>query len=187
MTPTKLAGFTLIELLIIVAIIGILTGYGFTGFTQLTQRTVATSVANEMRHHFAFARSSAIYQGTLVTLCAIDEDNHCTADWKNTLMIFNDRNNNRTLDLDELVLRTLAAPKQGFWRAKPANKGYFQFDSIGTAHGTLGSVTWCPDDKNNHHAVQLLLNLGGRLRQANDSNGDGIAEDSKGKPLSCTD
>lgn len=186
MTPTKFAGFTLIELLITLAIAAIVTGFSAPSLSELIDRSRTRQAISDMTQHFAFARTQAIAGGRLVTLCALNADNVCTADWSGPISVFTDLNRNHQLDQQETLLKEFAQVSFGRWTPKPKNKGYFQFTPMGMAHGTLGNITWCPDDLDASKATQLLLNLGGRLRKAQDTNGDGLAEGSDGKPISCS-
>ena len=48
-----------------------------------------------------------------------------------------------------------------------------------------GNFTFCPMNSDKTLAMQLIVNNIGRIRVAKDTNGDGIIDDAKGKPISC--
>ncbi len=57
---TNQSGFTLIELLIVVAIIGLLAGIGFSQFTQLKERAYDLDAQTSLQHLF---RACKVYWG----------------------------------------------------------------------------------------------------------------------------
>lgn len=178
-------GVTLIELVIVLTVAAVIAGFTLAGLGSLFPAAQSRSHANDMHRLFALARQQAIMDGALVTLCPLDSDGECSKDWGRPLTVFTDPDNDRALGPGERKLRELPASKQGRWRVRPSHKRYFQFDGLGMAHGTLGNLTWCPRSGEARYAVHLIMNMGGRLRTAQDQDGDGVVEMSNGKPVQC--
>jgi prepilin-type N-terminal cleavage/methylation domain-containing protein len=67
-TPTtNQSGFTLIELLIVVAIIGLLAGIGFSQYRQLKERTYDLDAQTSLQHLFRACKSYWINNGPIST------------------------------------------------------------------------------------------------------------------------
>ena len=182
-------GFTLLELLMVLAILSLLLTVSIPSLRQTLERHRGNAILRQLASSIAFARNSAIKSGLWVTLCPSQEGLQCDqpGDWLDGYIVFLDPERNRRMEKDDqLLLRVSQDIPDGSlsWRAFQ-NKPYLQFTPLGLIAGQSGSFTWCPADHNPALAGQLIINNVGRLRQAIDSDGDGISEDSQGKPLQC--
>ena len=65
------------------------------------------------------------------------------------------------------------------------NRQYLQFDGRGVTLFQNGNFTFCPDNGDTTLIRQLILSLTGRTRMALDTDGDGVVENSQGKPVTC--
>jgi type IV fimbrial biogenesis protein FimT len=183
--PTYGEGFTLPELIVCVAITSILLSFTLPTFDQLARSNKADQVRNDLLTLFNFARLEAIHQQQLITVCPLDNSDMCHNDWSGSITAFIDNNKNGQLDSHELILRRINVDL-GQWKLtkRPASRAHFQFDTIGTAHGTAGSVEFChPLFTEGGRA--LVISFAGRIRTSADFNGDGIEERSPGTPISC--
>lgn len=181
-------GITLIQLLVTLAIISVLSSYSSSAFTNLIERERALRAMATFKSLLQYARSSAVYQHTPITVCAIDNSMKCSKDWgqRNTIVVFSDDNKNRALDLEEQSLRSLTWPAyNGFlrWRAS-LGRSYISFMATGNTWQN-GSLYYCPADRNPQHAAVLIVAQSGRSYLSYDSNLDGIDEDRHGKNLTC--
>jgi len=70
------------------------------------------------------------------------------------------------------------------WRAFQS-RPYLQIEPSGFMRHQSGNFTWCPASRNARFARQLVVNATGRVRLSQDTDGDGIHEDSAGNPLHC--
>ena len=56
---------------------------------------------------------------------------------------------------------------------------------MGFTRDQNGNFTWCPGNGDVRLARQLIVNAAGRLREALDSDGDGVREGANGRPIGC--
>lgn len=180
----KQKAFTLIELLTVLALVAIVLTLAVSSMRPLSARTATSAALQKLYTGFQLARSTAVNQRQLVTICPLDGGGSCSTDWNQPISIFFDPGNNKSLT-DGNLIQVIPMPSAGSLRARPKNKQYFQFDAIGTANSIWGNITFCPPNGEAAHAGQLILSMGGRLRFAQDRNKDGIVEASNGSPISC--
>jgi type IV fimbrial biogenesis protein FimT len=185
-------GVTLVELLVALALLTALFRLALPAFNDLIAREQATAALNRMLGLVAQARASAVRQNRALVLCASDSteaDAPCAGrdDWHLGTLLFADRNGDGRYAIGERAVRRdsgWSGPARVRWRSF-RNRSYLRFRPNGMTDWQNGSFTWCPDDRDASLAVQLVLNAGGRARKARDQDGDGIAEDSQGRPLAC--
>lgn len=181
-------GFTLLELLFTLAILATLLGLALPDFRQLHRNTEMDIHARELAQLLELARVAAITRNSLVTLCRSTTGDACAGRWQDGILVFVDYDGDRRIDADDEVIRYHQF--NGFegevrWRAFQ-NRQYLQITPQGFTRYQNGNFTLCPADKNPLYARQLIVNRSARLRFAQDSDADGIREDSRGKPLQCS-
>ncbi|MCH8499292.1 MAG: GspH/FimT family pseudopilin [Marinobacter sp.] len=177
-------GITLIELLVVLAILAVLATV-LPGFKGLIDNHQQRKALNNLYHAFSQARSTAITSGVTVTLCPLDTNNVCTTDWNRPIALFLDPANERRLSANTNLRYQIPAASSGILIARPYHKSYFQYRPDGTVRGTIGNITWCPNDGELTAAGQLIVNMGGRVRHARDLNGNGIVQGSNGQSITC--
>lgn len=181
-------GFTLIELLTVLVIIGILLGAALPSFDKTLAAHRARETLQTLSQSIEFARIAAITRSSSVTLCKSIDNETCSGEWSDGVIVFTDQNRNRKIDQEDELLRFVDfsfAAGELRWRAFQ-NKQYLQVTSQGFTHYQNGNFTYCPQDKDPEIAHQIIINRLGRIRWATDSDGDGIREDSQGRPLDCS-
>lgn len=178
-------GLTLLELVIVLVVVGIVASMVVPGFQGLMEDTTRRTQMQGMVGLFYFARTEAITQGSIVTICPLSDGGVCTENWDRPIHVFADPNNQRALPGGTSVLRVKSATQSGSWTVAVGNRGYFQYRPNGMARATIGNLTWCPDSGDAQNAGQLIINMAGRLRYARDHSGDGVVEGSDGRPVSC--
>lgn len=181
-------GFTLLELLITLAIAVIIANLAVSNWQGLVEQTGANRIQSDLTQAFSEARGAAVHAGQITTLCPIDTEGNCVANWNDKVSLFRDPLNNKSLDDPDNLIRTFDFAEAGELRASNAGvaeRRYFQYNPDGSTRGSIGHVIWCPNSNNPSRAVQMRLNFGGRVTWAIDRDGDGIREDANGNPLQC--
>lgn len=180
-------GVTLLELLVVVLLLSILTGISLPGFQHLIEQKKADIAIGRLGHAIELARTFAITTGHLVTLCRSANGEDCGGQWRDGTIIFTDRNGDRRINQDDKLLHYVRFPDINgsiHWRAFQ-NRQYLQITNMGFTRYQNGNFTYCPNNKKSELARQLIINRTARIRYASDSDGDGIREDSSGRPIRC--
>lgn len=181
------SGLTLLELMLMLFILAILLGVAMPDFRDLVQHKRSDVSIRTLVTAIELARTSAIVNNSLVTLCRSKTGEECGGKWEDGVLLFVDYDGDRKIDGDERIIRYFTFPElEGrlYWRAFQ-NRQYLQITPQGFTRYQNGNFTFCPQTGDLRHARQIILNRSGRIRHAQDSDGDGIREDSRGKPLRC--
>jgi len=177
-----LRGYTLIELIIVVAILSILLAMATPAFSTWTDKSQRSVIVHDLLGFFAVARQEAIMRGQQITLCPLDTNNSCVNDWHRPIYLFADPFNQRRLTDPNQLVRVFSMEMKG---NLTASKAYFRYGPDGLIQGDWGNLTWCPDSGDARQAAHLVVNRGGRLRVAADTDGDGIPNKANGDPVQC--
>jgi len=178
-------GFTLIELLLVITILAIAIGLGTPAMGKLAEHHARTALLNDLLTGINHARTQAVMQGVNVTLCPLDQHHRCSGDWNQPITVFRDAGRTRTLNRNSDILHVVQAPGRGKLYGRTGIRKHFAFRPSGLARDSIGHFLWCPDDGEAENAFQVRINMGGRPAVAQDSNGDGIAEDAYGQNIIC--
>ena len=180
-------GFTLVELLLVLSILSILLGLSLPNFQAMYAQRQADVVIRKVSKAIQLARMSAIRTGKLVTLCRSDSGVECGGQWRDGIIVFSDRNGDRKINQDDVLQQFITFPGINGslkWRAFQ-NRQYLQITNQGFTRYQNGNFTYCPNNGDASLARQLIINRTARIRFAIDRDGDGIREDSRGRPISC--
>ena len=96
------------ELLVVVAIVAILLGIGVPSYRYITNSHRMSSEVNGLLGDLQFARAEAIKEGQPITACVSRDGATCdvgSITWQEGWIVFQDSNNNQTVDPGEAVLR----------------------------------------------------------------------------------
>lgn len=184
----KAAGLSLIELLVGLAIVTILVMNVITpNFAIWRQRKEIDGLMQELLFAIDMARSHAIAENVMVTFCRSNNGSKCQGKWHEGSILFTDYNADRIINGPDRLLYRLSAmkPAGSLTFNSFQNRQYLQMTSRGFANYQNGNFTYCPESKDPALARQIIVSLSGRTRFARDKDGDGVAEDSQGKPLAC--
>ncbi len=180
-------GFTLLEALITLLILIILGSVSMPGWKKLNEKLRGELAMKKLASAIELAKSSAITNSTLVTICRSDDGKQCGGEWKNGLIVFSDENGDRKINNNDHLIRQFRFESfsgEISWRAFQ-NRQYLQITRLGFTRYQNGNFTFCPAGNNPELANQIIINRTARLRFAIDSDGDGIKEDSRGRPIRC--
>lgn len=183
----QMRGLSLLELIVSLGVVAVLLGIAIPDFNEVQQSLSGDVTLRKLASAVQLGKTSAITHGTTVTLCRSADGLSCGGGWQDGVIVFTDSNRNRNIDEDDSLVRHITFPNsKGHIRFRAfQNKQYLQLSSLGITHYQNGNFTYCPASKDNRFARQLIVNRTARLRFALDSDGDGIREDSRGRPLRC--
>jgi type IV fimbrial biogenesis protein FimT len=106
------AGFTMTELLVTMTIAAILMGIGVPSYRYVTYSNRVSSEINSLLGDLQYARSEAVKEGQMVTVCPANTAlNACAGGttWNNGWIIFSDINSNQTVAAAANILRVRQA------------------------------------------------------------------------------
>lgn len=175
-------GHTLLELLFCLAIVAIASSMAAGSWDQAREGARAREAINRLALAAREARHLAVIKRRTVTVCPSRTPLTCDGQWTDTLLIFAGRANAS----DKQLLTTLPALSRGkvSWRSFRGND-YLEMQGNGLTLAQNGTFVYCPDNGNLRYARALILNKSGRARLADDLNGDGIVDLSRGNSVSC--
>jgi type IV fimbrial biogenesis protein FimT len=178
-------GFTLIELLVTITIAGILLSIAIPSFTSVIRKNRLTTINNEFVTSLNFARSEAVKRGVSVWV------RKSGSNWEDGWNVFIDADDDNVFDSGETLLRTHGALATGYTlRGNNNFTNFIRFTSRGQSNqnGTFylcdrgGDTTPAP-----YTSKLIIVNPVGRVRVGEDTNNDGIPNDSSGSNMStCT-
>lgn len=156
----KDSGVTLIELIIVLSIMLILVGAFIPSFSKIIDSTRQQTSLQSLHRITQYARTKAITQGFIVTVCGSTNGSECTKHWNNAeVLVFHDANNNHQYDEEETLYQQLNITSNTIeWRG--SNRAYMRYHPRGYLLD-WGRYTYCPSNKNTQHK-QLVFNRMGR-------------------------
>ncbi|SDT89678.1 type IV fimbrial biogenesis protein FimT [Pseudomonas pohangensis] len=158
----KVNGYTLLELTVCLGIVAIMLGVAVPNFESALARNKQTEATNLLIGALHYARGSAVYGRTVVSLCT--GLSTCTDSqlWDQNILIFTDENKNGKLDNVEILLQQISTPTDLNWQwSNFRSTSYLQYEPDGSTRALNGTFTLC-------HAgqplQQVVINLTGRVR-----------------------
>lgn len=176
----KQQGFTLTETLVTTAIILIISNSSISTFQGLLQQSRANAEFSELLLQVRTARQYAITHSQQTVLCPSNDSVNCVNDWKAPKLIFFDRNTNKKRDADEPIERRFKAILSSSTLVRYP-KTQIRFSPQGVTHFYNGTLAYC----DNETVRGLIISRLGRIRMAQDVNGDNIPDIDKDKSVSC--
>jgi len=184
-------GFSLLELLAALAILAVLAGMALVYMPEFVAAKRSDAALRSLRVMINFARHAAIVRGHTVIVCPRQQQASGTGcgprnTWHHGALVFADYDGNHRLDTNDEELGRSEPMVSGrvYWRAF-RSRSYLVFTPRGFTDWQNGHLLYCPHEGQPRLARQLVLNVTGRTYPSRDSNGDGVHEDVRGRPLRC--
>ena len=180
-------GMSLLEFLLAIALLSIVLAATAPSLGGIIEQRRGGEVMRTLRGAIETTRAAAIASGAVATLCPSTDGRSCGGEWHEGMIVFMDRDGDRTPDSADSLLRVFGFPPPAGeirWRSF-GNRPYLQLTAMGFTRGQNGNFIWCPPSGDARLARQLIVNAAGRLREAEDTDGDGFREAVNGDPLSC--
>ena len=188
MGNSRATGASLTEMLTALAVVAVLAGVAAPGMAALVGRGQADAAMEQMVGAIRYARHLAITHGATATLCPGTGAACGRRDsWHEGALVFLDGNGNGRVDAGEEIVRRLPPLPRGHrlrWRSF-RNRASLSMQPNGLTNWQNGNMLLCPPDRDARKARQLIINAQGRVRLAQDADGDGVVEGSNGRPVSC--
>lgn len=172
-------GFTIVELMISVVVAAILLALASPSFVEFTKNRRIIAQANEFISTLSLARSEALKRVSRVTVCASSSGTSCTGSWGEGYIVFNDDDNDGTVDGGEPILKVVSA-LAGSNTLDGSSDVAAYVSYVASGHSKLtsgafqsGNIALC-DDRGATHGKAIAVNVTGRVRVESDA------------PASCT-
>jgi len=182
------SGFTLIELMVSIAITSILASIAMPNLNAyLTQLRVDNEISTLHRLLFT-ARNAAINTQLPVTVCPLNEQNQCTSQWQNDIVVFIDLNNNNIYEPlnNETLIRTKSAIRNTDKLQYGIGRSRIIYAPTGrtAGWGSNGTLKYCPENyPEQSRAIRIATS--GRLYASSDIDNDGRDEVRSGGEVNC--
>ena len=177
----KQQGFSILEITIVLVIVAILISAGNYSYRFLIQQSRSQADVSKLLMMLRMTREQAIVHTTTSVLCPSNDNKTCIRDWKLPLIQFNDTNNNKKRDDDEIIKHRF----EGFIEADVLinyPKTQVRFNHQGLANFYNGTFGYCLDT----FIQGIIISRIGRIRFAQDLDGDHIPDVNRTTPVSCT-
>ncbi|MEP2651241.1 MAG: GspH/FimT family pseudopilin [Paraglaciecola sp.] len=175
-------GVTLIEMMIVISIIAIVLLFVAPSMQSIVIKNRIVSEINDTSALIQYARHTAINEQVLTVVCPSDDYATCGDDWNDPKIVFIDEDGNSTRGNDEVLLVSIEASSET--NIATASRDIIIFTESGSSINIV-EYKICHEDGNTAYAHGLTVNRQGRVKMGNDSDSNGINEDSIGNDLSC--
>lgn len=165
------SGATLLEICVCLSIIIILNSFALPQLQNLKIYFDSRATQKSLLSLIGSARSIALYQDQIVTLCPIAESGTCSSEWNESLSIFVDKNSNAILDPDEEVLTIWNERQKYIELSWTLDRRYIRFRPNGSTTATTGSLRYCLRDTTNSNNFRIVIARTGRTRVDRKSHG----------------
>ena len=176
-------GFTLVELMIALSI-GVLIMVMSAPMANMLRSNKASSVAYEFASALNYARSEAITQGNQVTVCRTISGKKCEGQpdinkqkvWDNGWIVFSDHNGNGQYNSTQDKILRVHGPLPEGYSLRSNAKVRVTYKPMGISPGFMDSWTVCAPGMNPGITKGIIVAYTGRVRFAEDTNGNGIID-----------
>mgnify|MGYP003649905647 CR=1 FL=1 len=178
-------GFTLLEVLIVLAITAVLMTLATPSLYSYAAQSESKAIIQKLSGLIRLARNNAINHQRSTLLCPSKDGLSCEQNWQEGALIFEDRNNDKQLNNAETIIYFQSPLTENGSIHWSALHNRLSFSGQGLSGSSAGSFIYCPADKNPKYANALIVSFSGKIRRAEDNNGDGIRESGNAKNIVC--
>ena len=182
---TPSGGFTLPELLIVMALMVTILTWSMPTFSALIQQNRLHAIATKLAQQLQLARNEAIKRNRKVSLCKSGSTTQCNtkSEWEDGWILFENLDGDGRIDsTDSILTHQRALPSGVTLRGMGNFRNRVTYKPTGDST-SFSRLVLC-DQGSVNHAQVIYINSTGRIRIAEDSNGDTIPEDSSGNNIS---
>jgi type IV fimbrial biogenesis protein FimT len=176
----KQHGFTLIELTIVLTIVSLIFSFANPSYRFIINQLRAKSDINNLLTMLRTTREYAIINAATTVLCPTNDERICVRNWKLPTIQFIDRNNNKQRDPDESIQKRFKALGEDDVFIKYP-KTQVRFNKSGMASFYNGTFGYCLGDT----IKGIIISRIGRIRFAQDLNGDNIPDINLNTVVAC--
>jgi len=159
-------GFTLIELLSSMAILTVIFSMVLPSLENLRLFSQSAAATQQLMAVLNFSRQQSVTYKTSVSICPTKDNNTCSHNWSDPLIIFRDNNSNGLRDAEENILKysdILSEGEKLVWKASGSRR-YIRYKFRGETRNQNGRLSYC--SKKNRVITQIILYHTGRSRVA---------------------
>lgn len=177
----KQQGFTLIEILIVCTIVAIVATASMSSFAFIIEQSRKNKDISRLLLIIRATRQISVNSSTTTVLCPTLDKETCQRDWKLPLIVFSDLNKNKKRDNNEVIINQYSPFSEADIRIKYP-KTQIRFNEKGMANYYNGTLAYCLNDT----TAGIIISRIGRIRFAQDLDGDHIPDVNPGTPVSCS-
>jgi len=165
-------GVTLIEILLVLVVLIVMNAFAVPAMSEMLNSIRLSSATQSLVASLQLTRVEAIKRGRRVVLCKSTNGESCahTGGWEQGWIVFQDGNNNATVDVGEIILHR-EQPLTGNIRLTGNNTvvsyvSYTPFGQTNTIGGAFqaGTLTVCPTPGKRSTVRQIVISSTGRVR-----------------------
>jgi type IV fimbrial biogenesis protein FimT len=169
-------------------VFGVLVALAVPAYTEFVRNSRRAAVLNEFVAALNLARSEAVKRGSPVAVCRTATGTSCGGGWTGGWLVFVNLDGDSPAVVDapqEAVLRVYLAESSAY-SLTPNNPftNFIAYQPNGGTNNTAGRFTYC-DARGLRSARAVIVNITGRPRLSQDTDGDGVHEDEGGADLAC--
>jgi len=176
----KQQGVTLIELITVCAISSFIAFSGSNSYSFLKNRLQIDADKSRLLSMVRMARHQSINSSSTMALCPSEDTKTCIRNWKLPIILFNDINKNKKRDDNEPIIQQFS-PFDNKDISINYPKSQIRFNSQGMANYYNGTLSYCFNDS----IEAIVISRIGRIRFAQDLDGDHIPDVNLRTPVSC--